>query len=48
MQEILKDRQLAALRHNGFWQCMDTPREHKVLNDLWNSGSAPWTKHWQR
>ena len=48
MQEILKDRQLAALRHNGFWQCMDTPREHKLLNDLWNSGNAPWTKHWQR
>ena len=47
MQEILKDRQLAALRHNGFWQCMDTPREHKLLNDLWNSGNAPWTKHWQ-
>lgn len=29
-------------RHEGFWQCMDTPREHLLLNELWQSGSAPW------
>ena len=29
-------------RHEGFWQCMDTPREHALLNGLWTSGVAPW------
>lgn len=29
-------------RHEGFWQCMDTPREHILLNDMWASGQAPW------
>lgn len=35
-------RQLAAYRHTGFWQPMDTYREAKLLNDLWHSGGAPW------
>ena len=34
-------------RHNGFWQCMDNQREHQLLNSLWNSGAAPWTKYWK-
>ena len=34
--------QLSAYRHDGFWQPMDTFRESKMLNDLWNSGEAPW------
>jgi len=34
-------------RHNGFWQCMDNQREHQLLNALWNSGAAPWTKYWK-
>jgi len=38
--------EVAAFRHEGFWQCMDTPREHKMLNDLWMSGSAPWRRAW--
>lgn len=29
-------------RHEGFWQCMDTPREHALLNGLWAAGEAPW------
>ena len=36
------DNQLAAYRHEGFWQCMDTLREKKILEDLWQSGKAPW------
>ncbi|HEY1100112.1 MAG TPA: sugar phosphate nucleotidyltransferase, partial [Myxococcota bacterium] len=32
--------------HEGFWQCMDTPREHGLLNTLWASGQAPWTERW--
>ena len=33
---------LRAFRHDGFWQCMDNPREVEVLNKLWNDGTAPW------
>jgi glucose-1-phosphate cytidylyltransferase len=33
---------LVAYRHDGFWQCMDTFREWKILTDLWDSGKAPW------
>lgn len=38
--------EMSAFRHEGFWQCMDTPREHTLLNEMWESGSAPWTKFW--
>jgi glucose-1-phosphate cytidylyltransferase len=41
-----RDRQLAAYRHEGFWQCMDTPREQQLLEDLWTRGTAPW-RVWQ-
>lgn len=47
MREAMRDGEMAARRHEGFWQCMDTPREHRLLSDLWNSGAAPWTKYWQ-
>lgn len=36
--------EMTVYKHEGFWQCMDTPREHALLNDLWKSGSAPWKK----
>ena len=39
--------EMAAFRHEGFWQCMDTPREHTMLNDMWAAGNAPWTKFWK-
>jgi glucose-1-phosphate cytidylyltransferase len=39
---LAKDDLLCAYKHYGFWQPMDTLREKNVLNDLWNSGSAPW------
>ena len=42
INQILADKQMASYEHEGFWQCMDTPREHKLLNDLWDSGQAPW------
>ena len=28
--------------HEGFWQCMDTKREKDLLEELWDSGKAPW------
>lgn len=39
---IAKDGQLMAFRHDGFWQCMDTLRDRRLLENLWNSGHAPW------
>jgi glucose-1-phosphate cytidylyltransferase len=44
--EALADAgRLAAYRHRGFWQNMDTLRDKHVLEDLWQSGRAPW-KTW--
>ena len=34
--------QLMACKHNGFWQCMDTKRDHEMLESLWNENKAPW------
>jgi len=42
MRRLANDRQLAAFRHEGFWQPMDTLRERNQLESLWESGSAPW------
>lgn len=39
---LANDAQLSAYKHEGFWQPMDTLREKNKLNDLWNSGKAPW------
>lgn len=42
MQNLARDGQMAAYRHNGFWQPMDTLRDKMVLEELWESGKAPW------
>lgn len=42
LANLSADGQLSAYRHDGFWQPMDTFRESRLLNDLWDSGSAPW------
>lgn len=34
--------ELRAYRHEGFWDCMDTYKDAVELNDLWDSGDAPW------
>jgi glucose-1-phosphate cytidylyltransferase len=36
--------ELRAFRHTGFWDCMDTYKDAVLLNDLWESGDAPWSK----
>lgn len=46
LQQLAKDGQLAAYRHGDFWQCMDTLRDKKHLERLWDSGDAPW-KVWK-
>ena len=43
LQKIVKDNQLVAYKHSGFWQPMDTLREKFILEDLWKKGNAPWT-----
>lgn len=42
MRTLVDRGQLAAWRHDGFWQPMDTLREKNLLEELWNSGKAPW------
>lgn len=34
--------ELMAYRHDGFWACMDTKRDRDMLEEMWNSGKAPW------
>jgi len=46
MERLANDRQLVAYKHDDFWQCMDTLREKQILQDLWDSGQAPW-KSWE-
>ena len=31
-----------AYQHDGFWQCVDTLRDLRLLEELWTSGEAPW------
>ena len=45
LEGLAKDGELAAYQHYGFWQPMDTLREKSLLNQLWESGEAPW-KTW--
>ncbi len=42
MERMAADGQLMAYRHHGFWQCMDTLRHKKRLEELWATGDAPW------
>lgn len=45
LNHLARSGELGAYKHDGFWQPMDTFRESKLLNDLWDSGQAPW-KNW--
>jgi glucose-1-phosphate cytidylyltransferase len=42
LESLAADGQLRAYRHEGFWDCMDTYKDAVLLNDLWESGEAPW------
>lgn len=46
LERLAREGQLAAYRHYDFWQCMDTLREKRLLESLWNQGKAPW-KTWE-
>ena len=47
MKRLAEEGQLKSFYHDGFWQCMDTQREMKKLEELWQSGKAPW-KIWDK
>ena len=38
------EKELYAYKHEGFWQCMDTRRDHHLLETLWNENNTPWKK----
>ncbi len=42
MERLARDGQLMAYKHSSFWQCMDTLRDKKLLEALWERGNAPW------
>jgi glucose-1-phosphate cytidylyltransferase len=42
VERLANNHQLMGYRHYGFWSCMDTLKEKNFLEDLWNSGKAPW------
>ena len=42
LEQLAQEGQLAAYRHDGFWQCMDTLRDKRQLESLWQEGNAPW------
>lgn len=42
LPRLVADGQLAAYRHDRFWQCMDTLRDKRQLEALWQEGRAPW------
>ncbi len=42
MRRLAEDGELVAFTHDGFWQPMDTLREYTMLNEMWESGRAPW------
>ncbi len=41
LEQASRAGELMAYRHDGFWHCMDTKRDHELLESLWNTG-APW------
>lgn len=42
LEQLAQDGQLAAYRHDKFWQCMDTLRDKRYLESLWKDDQAPW------
>ena len=46
LMALAEQHQLMAFRHEGFWQPMDTLRDKHSLEELWQSGKAPW-KRWE-
>lgn len=43
LERAADDRELMVFPHHGFWQCMDTERDRRRLEEVWSGGNAPWT-----
>ena len=46
LERLAAENQLSSCMHTGFWQCMDTKKEHDQLEKMWLEGTAPW-KSWE-
>jgi len=46
MERLVEEKQLMSYNHEGFWQCMDTQHEKEILENMWQTGHAPW-KCWE-
>jgi glucose-1-phosphate cytidylyltransferase len=44
LENLVRDGQLMAYKHPGYWQCMDTVRDRDALQTLWEQGNAPWLR----
>lgn len=42
LENLAKEEQLSAYKHEGFWQCMDTQRDKNLLEELWKNNKAKW------
>ena len=42
LEQAAEDGEMMSFRHEGFWRCMDTKRDHDALEEIWRSGEAPW------
>jgi glucose-1-phosphate cytidylyltransferase len=47
LEGLAADGELAAFRHEGWWQSMDTLRDVRTLQALWDAGEAPWADRWK-
>lgn len=46
LPKMVQDKQLGVYKHSGFWQCIDTPREYNIFNEMWKGNNAKW-KIWK-
>ncbi|MBP9682020.1 MAG: glucose-1-phosphate cytidylyltransferase [Bacteriovorax sp.] len=42
LETLANEGEIYSYKHEGFWKCMDTLRDKNQLNEMWNSGAAPW------
>jgi glucose-1-phosphate cytidylyltransferase len=47
LERLARDGELSVYEHDGFWQPMDTQRDMRQLQAMWDSGDAPWTAAWR-
>lgn len=48
LENLARDEQLYAFKHNGFWKAMDTLRDKNYLESIYNSGNAKWLKEYSK